>query len=98
MIDESGSESEDIDNSTWQMLSQVETSPFQDFDAQDLTCRGQDGATSFLSAHSKGGILKHKQLLTEKELKQVYKGRDPKKGVKINVTEITEDEKHTKKV
>ena len=45
-----------------------------------------------MSAHSKGGILKHNQLLTEKELKQVYKGTDPKKGVKINVTEITEDE------
>ena len=42
-------------------------------------------------AHRKGGILKHDQLLTEKELKQVYKGIDPKKGVKINVTELMED-------
>ena len=40
-----------------------------------------------MSTKSKGGILK-----CEKELKQVYKGTDPKKGVKINVTEITEDE------
>ena len=45
-----------------------------------------------MSAHSKGGILKCNQLLTEKELKQVYKATDPKKGVKINVTEIMEDE------
>ena len=45
-----------------------------------------------MSAHSKGGILKHDQLLTEKELNQVYKGIDPKKGVKINVTELMEDE------
>ena len=45
-----------------------------------------------MSAHSKGETLKCDQLLTEKELKQVYKGTDPKKGVKINVTEITEDE------
>ena len=45
-----------------------------------------------MSAHSKGGILKCDQLLTEKELKQVYKATDPKKGVKINVTEIMEDE------
>ena len=28
----------------------------------------------------------------EKELKQVFKGTDPKKGVKIKVTELTEDE------
>ena len=34
--EESGSESKEIDDSTWQMLSQVETSPFQDFDTQDL--------------------------------------------------------------
>ena len=34
--EESGSESEDIDDSTWQMSSQVKTSPFQDFDTQDL--------------------------------------------------------------
>ena len=34
--EESGSESEELDDSTWQMLSQVETSPFQDFDMQDL--------------------------------------------------------------
>ena len=34
--DELGSESEELDDSTWQMLSQVETSPFQDFDVQDL--------------------------------------------------------------
>ena len=34
--EESGSESEEIDDSTWQMLSQVETSPFQDFDMQYL--------------------------------------------------------------
>ena len=34
----------------------------------------------------------HDQLLTEKELKQVYKGIDPKKGVSIKVTELTEDE------
>ena len=34
--EESGSDSEDIDDCTWQMLSQVEASPFQDFDTQDL--------------------------------------------------------------
>ena len=34
--EESGSESEELDDSTWQMLSQVETSPFQDFNMQDL--------------------------------------------------------------
>ena len=34
--EESGSESEELDDSTQQMLSQVETSPFQDFDMQDL--------------------------------------------------------------
>ena len=34
--EESGSESKEIDDSTWQMLSKVETSPFQDFDTQDL--------------------------------------------------------------
>ena len=34
--EESGSESEEVDDSTWQMLSQVETSLFQDFDMQDL--------------------------------------------------------------
>ena len=45
-----------------------------------------------MSAHSKGGILKCNQLLTEKELKQLYKETDVKKGVKINMTEITEDE------
>ena len=45
-----------------------------------------------MSAHSKGAILKCNQLLTEKELRQVHKGKDPKKGVKVNVTEITEDE------
>ena len=52
----------------------------------------RNGATSFLSAHSKGGILKCDQLLTEKVLKQVYKGIDLKKGVKINVTELMGDE------
>ena len=31
--------------------------------------------------------------MTEKQLKQVYKGIDPKKGVSIKVTEFTEDEK-----
>ena len=45
-----------------------------------------------MSAHSKGGILKCDQLLREKEVKQVYKATDPKKGVKINVSEITEGE------
>ena len=45
-----------------------------------------------MSAYSKGGILKHDQLLTEKELKQVYKSTNPKKGVKINKSEVTEDE------
>ena len=45
-----------------------------------------------MSAHSKGGILKCDQLLTEKELKQVYRATNPKKGVKINMTEILEDE------
>ena len=30
--------------------------------------------------------------MTEKELKQVYKGIDPKRGVSIKVTELTEDE------
>ena len=44
-----------------------------------------------MSAHSKGGILKCNQLSTEKEVKQVYKSTDPKKGVKINVSEVTED-------
>ena len=39
----------------------------------------------------KGGILKHDQLLTEKELKQVYKGIEPKKGAKIKMTKLTED-------
>ena len=34
--EESDSESEDLDDSTWQMLSQDETSPFQDLDMQDL--------------------------------------------------------------
>ena len=34
--EESGSGSEDLDDSTWQMLSQVDTSPFQDFDTKDL--------------------------------------------------------------
>ena len=34
--EESGSESEELDDSTWQMLSQIETSPFQDLDMQDL--------------------------------------------------------------
>ena len=29
-------ESEELDDSAWQMLSQVETSPFQDFDMWDL--------------------------------------------------------------
>ena len=37
-------------------------------------------------------MLKHDQLLTEKELKQVYKGNGPKNGVKINVTECMDDE------
>ena len=41
---------------------------------------------------AKGEILKHEQLLTEKELKQVYKGTDPKKRVKVDVSEIMEDE------
>ena len=44
-----------------------------------------------MSTNSTGGILKCDQFLTEKELKQVYKGGDPKKGVRINVTELTED-------
>ena len=34
--EESGSESEELDDSTWQILSQVERSPFQEFDMQDL--------------------------------------------------------------
>ena len=38
----------------------------------------RNGATSFLSGHSNGGNLKCDQLLTEKEIKQVYKGIDPK--------------------
>ena len=45
-----------------------------------------------MSTNDTGGILKHDQFLTEKELKQVYKGIDPMKGVKIKVTELTEDE------
>ena len=45
-----------------------------------------------MSAHSKGGILKCDQLLTEKEIKQVYKASNPKKGVKINVLKVKEDE------
>ena len=45
-----------------------------------------------MSTNNKGGILRHDQFLTEKELKQLYKGIDPKKDVKINVTELTEDE------
>ena len=44
-----------------------------------------------MSTNGTGGILRCDQFLTEKELKQVYKGVDPKKGVKINVTEFTED-------
>ena len=32
---ESGSESEDIDDPTWQMLTLVETSPIQELDTQD---------------------------------------------------------------
>ena len=35
--EESGLDSEDIDDSSWQMLSQVEISPFQDFDTQILS-------------------------------------------------------------
>ena len=34
--EESDSGSEDLDDFNWQMLSQVETSSFQDFDMQDL--------------------------------------------------------------
>ena len=46
-----------------------------------------------MSTNGTGGILRHDQSLPEKELKQVYKGIDPKKGVKImQVTELTEDE------
>ena len=45
-----------------------------------------------MSTNSTGGILKHDQFLTEKELKQVYKGIDPKKGLSIKVTELMEDE------
>ena len=45
-----------------------------------------------MSTNSTGGILEHDQFLKEKELKQVYKGIDPKKGVEIKVTELMEDE------
>ena len=45
-----------------------------------------------MSKNGTGGILKRDQFLTEKELKQVYKRIDPKKGVKIKVTELTENE------
>ena len=38
-------------------------------------------------SNSTGGILKHDQFLKEKQLKQLYKGTDPKKGVSIKVTE-----------
>ena len=51
-----------------------------------------DGATTFLSTNDKGGILKHDQFLTEKELKQVYKRIDPKMGFSIKMTKIMEDE------
>ena len=45
-----------------------------------------------MSTNGTGGIQKHDQFLTEKELKQVYKDIDPKKGVSIKVTELMEDE------
>ena len=45
-----------------------------------------------MSTNVTGRILKHDNFLTEKELKQVYKGIGPKKGVKIKVTELMEDE------
>ena len=45
-----------------------------------------------MSACSEGGILKHNQLLTEKEVKQVYKSTDHMNSVKLNVSEVTEDE------
>ena len=44
------------------------------------------------NSHSTGGILKCDQYLTEKQLKQLYKGINPKKGVSIKVTEPTEAE------
>ena len=44
------------------------------------------------NSHSTGGILKPDQFLTEKQLKQLYKGTDPKKGVSIKITEPTEAE------
>ena len=42
------------------------------------------------NSHSTGGILKHDQFLTEKQLKQLYKGTSPKKGVSIKVAEPME--------
>ena len=44
------------------------------------------------NSHSTGGILKHDQFLTEKQLRQLYKGTDPKKDVSIKITELTEAE------
>ena len=44
------------------------------------------------NSHSTGGILKHDQFLTEKQLKQIYKGTNPKKGVGIKVAETMEVE------
>ena len=45
-----------------------------------------------MSTNSTGGILKSDQFLIEKELKQLYEGIDPKKGVSIKVTGVMEDE------
>ena len=44
------------------------------------------------NSHSTGGILKHDQFLTEKQLKQSYNGTNPKTGVSIKVAEPMEVE------
>ena len=44
------------------------------------------------NSHSTGGILKCDQILTEKQLKQLYKGKNPKKGVSLKVAEPMEGE------
>ena len=65
--------------------------PFKILTPRIKHVENKNGATAFLSINGTGGILRCDQILTEKELKHVYKGIDPKKGVKIRVTELTED-------
>ena len=45
-----------------------------------------------MSTNSTSGIIKCDKFLTEKEIKQVCKGINPKKDVSIKVTELMEDE------